>query len=58
VDTLQVGDLIIENQAFEEATLLKAVPFWDDVIESVLGLPRNQVDDPKSSLRAVSLSTT
>ena len=43
------GDLIIENQAFEEATLLKVVPFWDDAIESVLGLPRNQVDDPESS---------
>jgi len=26
MNTLQVGDLIIENQAFEEATLLKAVP--------------------------------
>jgi saccharopepsin len=52
-DTFRVGDLIIENQAFEEATELRAIPLWDDSgFDSVLGLSRLQVNDPESSLRA------
>lgn len=54
-DTFRVGDLTIEEQAFEEATELKAIPLWDDVFDSVLGLSRLQVDDPESSLRSTSL---
>jgi hypothetical protein len=53
-DTLRVGNLIIENQLIEEATLLKPIPLWDDIFDSVLGLSRLQVDDQESSLRAVS----
>lgn len=53
-DTLQVGNLIIKNQLFEEATLLKPVPLWDDIFDSVLGLSRLQVDNEESWLRAVS----
>jgi len=53
-DTLRVGNLIIENQLIEEATLLKPIPLWDDIFDSVLGLSRLQVDDQGSSLRAVS----
>ncbi|MCJ1245094.1 Vacuolar protease A [Trapelia coarctata] len=54
IDTLRIADLTIDDQAFEEATEMKAVPLWDDVIDSVLGLPRLQVDDEESSLRAKS----
>jgi saccharopepsin len=54
-DTLRIGDLTIENQAFEEATELKAVPLWDDsAFDSVLSLSRLEVNDPESSLRASS----
>lgn len=54
VDTLRIADLAIVYQAFEEAIELRVVPLWDDVFDSVLGLPRLQVDDLESSLRAVS----
>ncbi|MCJ1392933.1 Vacuolar protease A [Xylographa bjoerkii] len=54
LDTLRIAGLAIRKQAFEEAIKLKPVPLWDDVFDSVLGLPRLQVDDPESSLRAVS----
>lgn len=53
-DTLRVGNLIIEIQLFEEATLLKPVPLWDDIFDSVLGLSHLQIDDQESLLRAVS----
>ncbi|MCJ1434634.1 Vacuolar protease A [Xylographa pallens] len=54
VDSFRIAGLTIKNQAFEEAILLKPVPLWDDVFDTVLGLPRLQVEDPESSLRAVS----
>jgi hypothetical protein len=54
-DTLRISDLTIENQAFEEATELRAVPLWDDsAFDTVLGLSRLQVNDPESSLHAPS----
>lgn len=46
--------MIITNQAFEEATLLKPVCFWDDRFDSVIGLGRLQVNDQESTLRAKS----
>ena len=54
VDTMRVGDMTIENQTFEEATEMRAIPFCDDVFDSVLSLAWLQVDDPESSLRAKS----
>lgn len=55
VDTLRIGNIAILNQAFEEATLLKPVPMWDDFFDSAIGLSRLQVDDSESSLRATSV---
>lgn len=55
VDTLRIGNMTILNQAFEEATLLKPVPMWDDFFDSAIGLSRLQVDDAESSLRETSV---
>ena len=54
MDTLRVGDLIITNQSFEEATELKPNYFVDDVYDSILGLPLRPVGAPESSLGATS----
>jgi saccharopepsin len=53
VDTMRVGGLEIENQAFEEATKLKPFYFWNgEHLEGVLGLPRLHIDDSESTPRA------
>lgn len=54
IDTLRIGDLTIKDQSFEEATLLKPVPLWDDIFDTVLGLSRLRIDYRESSLRATS----
>lgn len=54
IDTLRIGHLTIRDQSFEEATLLKPVPLWDDIFDSVLALSRLRMDYRESSLRAAS----
>lgn len=54
IDALHVSNILITNQTFEEATILKPVYLWDDIFDSSLGLSRLQVNDAESSLRAKS----
>ncbi|CZT03268.1 uncharacterized protein RAG0_10081 [Rhynchosporium agropyri] len=50
-DTFHVTDLEIKNQVFEEATSLRPSPFyWDDKMDSVLGLSRFPLSLPGSDL--------
>ncbi|PVH80675.1 acid protease [Cadophora sp. DSE1049] len=50
-DTLRVVGLEIKNQIFEEATSLRPSPFyWDDKMDSVLGLSRFPLSLPGSDL--------
>lgn len=55
---LRMGSLLIEDQMFEGATMLKPMYFWDDVMNSVLGLPRLEVNDPGSRYELPALLKT
>ena len=43
------------NQSFEEATEIRSTFFFSEAFESVIGLPRLEINDEDSSLRAASV---
>ncbi|KAL2070427.1 hypothetical protein VTL71DRAFT_13453 [Oculimacula yallundae] len=50
-DSVHIAGLEIKNQIFEEATILRPSPFyWDDKMDSVLGLSRLPLSLPRSDL--------
>ena len=52
-DSLYVGGIEIENQIFEEATIWRPVPlFWDDLLDSALGLARLPLNFSDSTMEA------
>ena len=52
-DSLYVGGVEIKNQIFEEATIWRPVPlFWDDLLDSALGLARLPLNFSDSTIKA------
>lgn len=52
-DSLYVGGVEIQNQIFEEATIWRPVPlFWDDLLDSALGLARLPLNFSDSTIEA------
>ena len=52
-DSLHVGGVEIKNQIFEEATIWRPVPFfWDDLLDSALGLARLPLNFSESTIEA------
>lgn len=52
-DSLHVAGLEIKNQIFEEATVWRPIPlYWDDLLDSALGLARLPLNFSESTIKA------